>query len=689
MLMPLTATPFGGPADVAAWAEWLFEQAPLPQTAAVLAADGSWSDWRGNAAWRRTYGADAPWVDPGIHADFVHRLLKPGSSDAPPGETQVIEMAVYDVSADVRQVLVAGRLVRSADQTLLLASYQDVTIQRAATLASINEYREMVESATDTILLVENNRIIECNPAAEVLYGRSRADLIGQHPGDLSPPYQECGGSSMELAQQRISEALSGVGSRFLWRHHRPDGSEFTAEVVLNAAHNPPQEGGRIRHGRFVSVVRDVTERQLAERALQESADRFQRLFELAPVPLVLLEPSGKVLALNRQWTQLMGYTLEEVPDIASWVALAYPDQQLRHVALKIWEQALKAVMDEGREVPPSEVQVRCKDGQVRSVLVGGAMVGRELMSSFVDVTPQRQAQAELEALNTTLETRVKERTQALQSAIEDLQRTQEELVRSEKLASLGSLVAGVAHELNTPIGNAVMVSSTLRDLQQQFDNSVAQGLKRSTLQQFQEQWREATEVVERNLRRAAELIASFKQVAVDQSSYQRRPFELGEVLHELSLTLSPTLRRGQVELIDQVQPGLHMDSYPGPLTQVLMNLLNNAVLHAFEHHDGPREVRIAAEALPNQRVRITVADNGCGVSAAHLSRLFDPFFTTKLGRGGSGLGLHIVYTLVTGPLGGRVKVSSAPGQGCTFTLEMPLRAPQAAPQANEMVPHG
>ena len=283
----------------------------------------------------------------------------------------------------------------------------------------------------------------------------------------------------------------------------------------------------------------------------------------------------------------------------------------------------------------------------------------------------------------------MQERTQALQSAIEDLQRTQEELVRSEKLASLGSLVAGVAHELNTPIGNAVMVSSTLRDLQQQFDDSVAQGLKRSTLQQFQAQWREATEVVERNLRRAAELIASFKQVAVDQSSYQRRPFELGEVLHEMSLTLSPTLRRSQVELIDQVSSGIHMDSYPGPLTQVLMNLLNNAVVHAFENHPGPREVRIKGEALPNQRVRITVSDNGCGVPKAHLSRLFDPFFTTKLGRGGSGLGLHIVYTLITGPLGGRVKVSSAPGQGCTFTLELPDKAPQAGPATNEMVSHG
>jgi len=121
-------------------------------------------------------------------------------------------------------------------------------------------------------------------------------------------------------------------------------------------------------------------------------------------VPLALLEPRGRVLAVNRQWTQLLGYTLAEVPDIPTWVELAYPDQTYRAMALSLWEQALSAVMDQGREMQPTEVQVRCKDGQMRNVLVGGAMVGKELMTSFVDVTLQRRAQAELEALNASLE---------------------------------------------------------------------------------------------------------------------------------------------------------------------------------------------------------------------------------------------------------------------------------------------
>lgn len=173
----------------------------------------------------------------------------------------------------------------------------------------------------------------------------------------------------MELAQQRIADALSGVRRRFLWHHLRPDGSEFTAEVMLNPAHSLLDDKGLPRQGRFVSIMRDATERLQAEQALKDSAERFQRLFELAPVPLALLEPRGRVLAVNRQWTQLLGYTLDEVPDIPTWVALAYPDLAYRNMALALWDQALTAVMEEGREMQPTEVQVRSKDGQMRSVL--------------------------------------------------------------------------------------------------------------------------------------------------------------------------------------------------------------------------------------------------------------------------------------------------------------------------------
>ena len=360
---PVSAPDQGVPGD------WLFEHAPLPQTCAVVTPDGALSQWRGNVAWHRLFEGAAPWVDPAVHAEFVHRLIARSGQGAEGVESLRREMALTDRQGRERQMLVKAHLLPVNGQTLLLAGYLDITKQRAAVMASIGEYREMVDSANDTILLVEHNRIIECNPAAEQLFGRSRAELIGQHPGDLSPPFQEGGIASMELAQQRMADALSEVRRRFLWRHLRPDGSEFTAEVMLNPAHSLLDDKGLPRQGRFVSIMRDATERLQAEQALKDSAERFQRLFELAPVPLALLEPRGRVLAVNRQWTQLLGYTLDEVPDIPTWVALAYPDLAYRNMALALWDQALTAVMEEGREMQPTEVQVRSKDGQMRSVL--------------------------------------------------------------------------------------------------------------------------------------------------------------------------------------------------------------------------------------------------------------------------------------------------------------------------------
>ena len=202
--------------------------------------------------------------------------------------------------------------------------------------------------------------------------------------------------------------------------------------------------------------------------------------------------------------------------------------------------------------------------------------------------------------------------------------------MRSEKLAGLGSLVAGVAHELNTPIGNAVIVASTLADQQRRFSNEMAAGLKRSSLTRFVGEVHEGIEVMERNLRRAAELISGFKQVAVDQSSHQRRQFELREIVHELSLTLSPTLRRAGVTLTPDLPAGVTLDSYPGPLSQVIMNVINNAVVHAFAQQPEPR-ITVHGQVNAGQ-LTLTLADNGCGIPPEHLSRVFDPFFTTRLG---------------------------------------------------------
>jgi signal transduction histidine kinase len=206
-------------------------------------------------------------------------------------------------------------------------------------------------------------------------------------------------------------------------------------------------------------------------------------------------------------------------------------------------------------------------------------------------------------------------------------------------------------------------------------------GLTRAALNDFLDTVGEAGAMLNRNLVRAADLVSSFKQVAVDQNNHQRRPFALEEILSEVQIIMAPGLRKAHVRLQVDLRDKLALDSFPGALTQVLMILITNAITHAFEGRDGG-EVRITAEAAGPARVHITVADDGVGIPAVHLGRIFEPFYTTKLGKGGSGLGLHICYNVVTSTLGGKVSVDSTPGQGTRMRLDLPLSAPQTSTTA-------
>ena len=300
------------------------------------------------------------------------------------------------------------------------------------------------------------------------------------------------------------------------------------------------------------------------------------------------------------------------------------------------------------------------------------------------DVSDQLAAEAQLQQLNLELDRRVQDRTAALlrstdqlQSTLNELRHTQNQLVQSEKLAALGSIVAGVAHELNTPIGNCVTVASALHDDTVSYQREFEQGtLRRSQLQTYMQTSREALDLLLRGLHRIADQVVNFKQVAVDQSGAQQRPFELDQIVANVVALMNATLRKTPFRLELEIPCGIRMNSYPGAIEQIVCNLINNSVLHGF---DGREEgvMRLQA-ALAGETVEIVYTDNGCGMTEQVKSHVFDPFFTTRLGKGGSGLGMHICYNLATGPLGGSLEVHSAPGQGCRFMMVLPLEVTTA-----------
>jgi signal transduction histidine kinase len=272
---------------------------------------------------------------------------------------------------------------------------------------------------------------------------------------------------------------------------------------------------------------------------------------------------------------------------------------------------------------------------------------------------------------------RSKQRTEL---AYTELRKTQDSLIEAEKLAALGGLVAGVAHEVNNPVGISLTVASSLARRCEVLADELERGeLKRSRLAEFIQGNREAATQLVSNLQRAGELIQSFKQVAVDRSHIERRVFDLKELTEQVIASLRPGLNKSRVKLTFICEAGITMDSYPGPYGQVVTNIVLNAVAHGFEAgQSGSVEIRAAAEDA--DQVAIVFSDNGRGMPAEVRRRAFEPFFTTRRGQGGTGLGLHIVHNIVTGRLGGRISVSSELDGGTTFRVLIPRVAPHENP---------
>lgn len=260
----------------------------------------------------------------------------------------------------------------------------------------------------------------------------------------------------------------------------------------------------------------------------------------------------------------------------------------------------------------------------------------------------------------------------AAEAALQNLRQTQASLIEAEKFAALGRLVAGVAHEINNPVGICLTVASTLERKSALFGAEIARGdVKRSSLNEFLETSRDGSAQLVANLNRVAKLIQSFKQIADDRISSDQRTFDLGDLTRQVVMSLRPSLREQVLTLDLECQPNLLINSYPGPCRQLLTTLFLNSVVHAFP--DGKEgTVAIKVRASGEDSVELLFSDDGCGMSAEVRRQAFDPFFTTRRHLGSTGLGLHIVHNIVTNRLGGRLNLDSSPGAGTKFHIILP-----------------
>lgn len=469
-------------------------------------------------------------------------------------------------------------------------------------------------------------------------------------------------------------------GIKFIQFDRGPWGRAADISVILlvgmlllqSISRSQQRQGSKMAelNARLSETVANLTSR---ETQLSQAESRFAKVGDIVPAPLSLTDAStGETVYVNKAWESVLGWKQQDVLGKSPLELGVWYDPAAR--------QAYGAEFRRNGCVRNLEMTVQGRDGRLLSVSVSADSVeqdGRRLtMSLLFDLTDRKLAEAKVMKSNAELEARVEQRTLELKStndelsnALTTLQHAQKELVQSEKLAALGSMVAGVSHELNTPIGNAMVVASSMHDRAREFQGLVIRNeLKRSLLERFMTDSLEGAELVQRSLQRASDLVHSFKQVAVDQTSERQRVFNLDEVVREIIATLRPNLKKMPWKIAIDIPRDITLDSFPGALGQVTINIVMNAAIHAFA---GRTEGRISVHGrqIDNESVELVFADDGVGMPADVMSRIFDPFFTTRLGTGGSGLGLAIVHQMVTQVLQGRVSVESQVGEGSRFTV--------------------
>jgi len=438
-----------------------------------------------------------------------------------------------------------------------------------------------------------------------------------------------------------------------------------------------------------LALEKAIDESHKNEKNANNLKDNLQLLMNSTAEAILGIDKEGVCTFANRNCFQLLGYPSEKellgnkIEDLL----------QIRreNTALgKLKKAALMSAIEHGKSLHADDEICYCKDDKSFPVEYWLHPIEKEdenegYVISFIDISKRKMIDAELTEHREHLAELVAERTAELHQSNKDLknnilmlEKTQTQLVQSEKMASLGSLVAGFSHEINTPLGigvtSATNIQEEVSNLKHKFDSGE---MKRSNLESFIEHVKQGSEILLQNLQRASELIRGFKQVAVDQSSDEWRLVDLNEYIDEVILSLKPKWKHSGVKVINECEPELKIYSHPGAIYQIVSNLVINSLIYAF-NKDQAGEVCIKVKR-ENNFVRMDLSDNGKGISDEHIKKIFDPFFTTRRGSGGSGLGLHIVYNLVTGTLLGSITCSSSSTDGTVFHIQFPYKTETTA----------
>ncbi|QPF82359.1 PAS domain S-box protein [Bradyrhizobium genosp. L] len=556
-----------------------------------------------------------------------------------------------------------GDIARAAE--VFRQALVDADTAREAALRALAEqrlaeesYRKLFEASVEGIYVTTpGGTLLNANPALARMMGYGTPqDLMNGIDDIASTVY-------VDPAAREQYQALmqrDGVVRDYEYQVRSRDG---TVLWLSDSATVVRDDDGR-EVIRYEGTVRDITDQKRAEDAIAEGRRLLQMVIDTVPAVINVKDRELRYVLMNRYMAGIFGIEPQEA------IGKTTADLMSRYGAAKTDEND-KRVLTARRELGFYEEEYQDSAGNMRQWLVNklpildGQGEIENIVSVALDIGERKRSEQEMRKAKDSAE-----------AALRNLRETQNSLIEAEKLAALGRLVAGVAHEVNNPVGISLTVASALERKTALFGAQIERGdLRRSSLNEFIDTARDASSQLVANLNRAAELIQSFKQVAADRNYSDQRSFDLGDLTEQVVMSLRPGLRKHNLTLNVDCEPSLIMNSYPGPYGQVLTNLFLNAVAHAFP--DGKAgEVDIQVRSSGKDNVEVLFSDNGCGMSLDVRRRAFDPFFTTRRDQGGTGLGLHIVYSIVTNRLGGRLNLDSEPGRGTRIQMILPRVAP-------------
>jgi len=422
-------------------------------------------------------------------------------------------------------------------------------------------------------------------------------------------------------------------------------------------------------------IVSELTDKKRAIEALQQERDFSATIINSSSTVICCLDNDFNIATINPAAVILTGYSQEELHK-KNWLDIFVLDDRKQEMLTKL---------ENNGAIHSIEIAMHDQMGEKNTLLwtfsaFYEGMNIKYLIGFGHDITPQKQVELEIKQLNDQLEEKVNIRTAALTESnaqitetLEELKRTQLTLVESEKMASLGGLVAGVAHEINTPIGISVTAASFLQDeintLQQKLKDNK---LTRSYMEKLIARISESGRLLSNNLNRAANLVSSFKQVAVDQSSEACYSFKLAENVNQVITSLRHKLKQARCQVHVTCPEDLSIYSFPGSFVQIYSNLILNSLIHGFEDWEGNRDIYIELQLL-DKMLHINYQDTGKGIPGDIVNRIFDPFVTSKRGAGGSGLGTHIIYNIVKQLFKGDIQYVAGE-EGAHFQMQIPYR---------------